>query len=221
MKCSLFFFLTICASAESLHYTINWPSGLSLGEATLDSSRAPGEKGAGNWNFTLDIDAGIPGYSVRDDYHAVANPDLCGISLSKKFVHGSHSSEEKTTFDQADHSITRETANGGKSDSSVSSCARDAFSYIQFVRNELAEGRLAAEQQVVFGAHYDVRLDFTGTQTIKVGDQSVEADRIVATIKGPSSDISVEIFFSRDAARTPLLARLPLALGTFSVELVR
>jgi hypothetical protein len=221
MKCSLFFLCSLCVCAESLHYTINWPSGLSLGEATLDSSRAAGEKGAGGWNFTLDIDAGIPGYSVRDQYHATSGADLCGISLTKKFVHGSHTTEEKTTFDQQNHSITRETLKGGKSDTSVPACARDAFSYIQFVRKELAEGRLAPQQPVVFGAVYDIRLEFSGTQTIKVGDQSVQADRIVANIKGPSSDISVEVFFSRDAARTPLLARLPLALGTFSVELVR
>ena len=57
--------------------------------------------------------------------------------------------------------------------------------------------------------------------TIKLGDQKAETDRVVATIRGPSSDLTVEIFFARDAARTPLMAKLPLALGTFSVELQR
>ncbi len=32
-------------------------------------------------------------------------------------------------------------------------------------------------------------------------------------------DLTVEIFFARDAARTPVLARIPLPLGTFTVEL--
>lgn len=221
MKCSLFLLLGLTASAESLHYSINWPSGLSLGEAMLDSSHAQGEQGPGKWSFTLSIDAGIPGFAVRDDYHSTSNPDLCSISLDKKFTHGSHKTEEHISFDQENHTAARQTANGGKSDVSIPSCGRDALSYLQFVRNELAQGRLAPQQPVVFGAEYDVRLDFTGTQTISVGEQRIEADRIVANIRGPSIDISVEIFFSRDAARVPLMARLPLALGMFSVELIR
>jgi len=221
MKFFLPLFLAFAASAESLHYSINYPSGLSLGEATLDSSRAPNEKGGGNWSFTLDIDAGIPGFVVRDQYHSTADSGLCSIALDKKFVHGSHKTEEHIAFDQGNHTVTRETKNGGKSDVSVPGCARDALVYIQFVRNELAQGRLVPQQPVVFGAPYDVRLEFTGTQTIRVGDQKVDADRIVATIKGPLTSITVDLFFSRDNARIPLLAKLPLSLGMFSVELVR
>jgi hypothetical protein len=66
-----------------------------------------------------------------------------------------------------------------------------------------------------------VRFEYTGTQTIKLGDQKVEADRMLANIRGPSAEVNVEMFFSRDAARTPVLARVPLALGTFTVELIR
>jgi hypothetical protein len=203
--------------AESLHYSINWPSGLSLGEAILDTSHAQG----GGWDFALDIDASIPGFAVRDHYHAQANGDLCSTSLDKKFVHGSHKSEEHITFDQDNHTATRQTAGGGKSDISIPACGRDALSFVQFARNELAAGRLSAQQTVVFGAAYNVRLEFTGTQTIHVGEQKIDADRIVATLKGPSSDLTVEVFFSRDAARVPVLAKIPLSLGTFSVELVR
>ena len=73
----------------------------------------------------------------------------------------------------------------------------------------------------MFGAIYNVRIEYTGPQRIKVGDQAADADRILATIKGPTTDVTVEIFFGRDAARTPLLARIPLSLGTFTVELIR
>jgi hypothetical protein len=219
MRCFLLPVLIFSASvsAESLHYTINWPSGLSLGEAMLDTSHAQG----GGWDFTLDIDASIPGFAVRDHYHAQANSDLCSTRLDKKFVHGSHKNEEHTTFDQANHIATRQTAGGGKSDIAIADCGRDAFSFLQFARNELAAGRLVARQPVLFGAPYNVRLEFTGTQTVHVGEQKIMADHIVATIKGPSSDIAVDVYFSRDAARVPVLAKIPLSLGTFSVELVR
>ena len=49
----------------------------------------------------------------------------------------------------------------------------------------------------------------------------MEADRLTASLKGPSSDINFEVFFLKDAARTPALVRVPLAMGTFSMELVR
>lgn len=215
MKSILFLFAALTVSAESLHYSINYPSGLSLGEATLDVSHGQ------TWSFSLDIDAGVPGFAVRDHYQSGADADLCGISLDKNFSHGTHKSEERVTFDQQNHRVTRETKNGGKSDSEIPSCARGALAYLQFVRNELVEGRLAAQQPVIFGAAYDVRLEFAGTQTLTVGEQHVEADRIDATIKGPASDVTVEVYFSRDKARTPLLAKIPMALGTFSVELVR
>jgi hypothetical protein len=220
MKQFIFFFLILSTYAESLHYSINWPSGLSLGEATLTSSRTAEKTGA-HWDFALDIDASVPGFVIRDHYESTASKDLCGTHFEKKFTHGKKKAEEQITFDQDKHTATRETVGGATGEVSIGSCARDALTFIQFARTELAQGRLTPQQPVLLGASYDVRLEFTGTMTIKLGDQKAETDRVVATIKGPSSDLTIEIFFARDAARTPLMAKLPLALGTFSVELQR
>jgi len=209
--------LVLPVSAESLRYSINWASGLSLGEATLRA-----DKGKEAWDFEVTMDASIPGFALRDRYHSGAALDLCSLQLEKSFTHGNRKADEKVTFDQQNHTASRETQNGGgKSELQISSCARDALTFMQFARSELAQGRLAPQQQVVFGAIYNVRMEYTGAQRIKVGDQAADADRIVATIKGPTTDLTVEIFFARDAARTPLLARIPLALGTFTVELIR
>jgi hypothetical protein len=38
---------------------------------------------------------------------------------------------------------------------------------------------------------------------------------------GPTSTIKFEMYFARDAARTPLLIRVPLQMGSFAMELVR
>jgi hypothetical protein len=207
----------ISAPAESLRYSINWASGLSLGEATLRA-----DKGKEAWDFEVTMDASIPGFALRDHYESNATLDLCSLQLDKTFTHGNRKADEKETFDQQNHTVERKTKNGGgKSEISVSSCAKDALTFMQFARRELAQGRLAPQQTVIFGAGYNVRVEFTGTQKIKVGDQPADADRILATIKGPTTDLTVEIFFARDAARTPLLARIPLALGAFTVELIR
>jgi hypothetical protein len=216
MKYLSLFLCLLPASAESLRYTINWASGLSLGEATLRA-----DKGKEAWDFEVTMDASIPGFALRDDYRAAATLDLCSLELDKSFTHGTKKGDEKVTFDQQNHTATRQTNGGGKTDLSVPSCAKDALTFMQFARSELAQGRLAPQQVVDFGALYNVRIEFTGSQKIKYGDQTADADRIVATIKGPTSDVTVEIFFARDAARTPLLARIPLALGSFTVELIR
>ena len=224
MKCLSLLLLLLPASAESLRYAINWPSGLSLGEATLRSDRTGdgGDKGHQQWSFELNLDASVPGFAVRDDYHSRATSDLCTIQVDKDYAHGKRKGQERLTFDLENNTVTRETLNGGgKSDLSVSPCARDALTFLQFARRELAQGRLAPRQAIVFGALYQVRFEYTGTQSITLDERRVEADRVVATVKGPSTDLTFEIFFSRDAARTPVFAKLPLALGAFTVELVR
>ncbi len=217
MKSSLFLLLAIPACAETLHYSINWPSGLSLGEATLSAVQA-GDKN-GPWDYAVEIDASVPGFPVRDKYKSTSTADFCSVILEKKFTHGKHKSEEKITFDQQAHKAARETQGGGKSEISVSSCARDALTFIQFARRELAQGRLAPQQQIVFGALYNVRIEYTGSQNIRLGEKKIDADRLLASIKGPSSDLTVELFFSRDPARVPLMAKIPFSLGVFSVEL--
>lgn len=217
MKPLVFLLCLLPVSAESLRYSINWASGLSLGEATLRA-----DKGKEAWDFQVTMDASVPGFALRDSYHSAATVDLCSLELDKSFTHGNRKADEKTTFDQQSHTATRETQNGGgKSDTPVTSCAKDALTFLQFARNELAQGRLTPQQSVVFGALYNVRIDFKGAQKIKVGDQTVDADRILATIKGPTTDLTVEMFFAKDAARTPLLAHIPLSLGSFTVELIR
>jgi len=60
------------ASAEILHYSIDWPSGLSLGEASLRSDRTgEGTASTPGWEFELNLDASVPGFAIRDQYQAL------------------------------------------------------------------------------------------------------------------------------------------------------
>ena len=224
MKYLSLLLLLLPASAESLRYAINWPSGLSLGEATLVSDRTGDgpDKGRQQWSFELNLDASVPGFTVRDDYRSRATSDLCTLELDKDYVHGKRKGQERLTFDQQKNTVTRETLNGGgKSELSVPPCAREALTFLQFARRELAQGRLAPQQTIVFGGLYQVRFEYTGTQSISVDGKPMDADRIVASLKSPSTDMTFEVFFSKDAARTPVFAKLPLPLGAFTVELIR
>ncbi len=203
-------------SNETLHYTLTWPSGLSLGEAAMTATRSSTE-----WSFDLYVKGAVPGFEVADHYHATATPDLCAITFDRQFTHGSRKSEEHIEFDPHAGVARRATVGGGKSTVAIPSCARDALTFLYYARRELGQGRVAPREDVLIGSAYQVRLDYKGAQTIKVNDKKAEADRVVATVNGPASAITFEMFFARDAARTPLLISAPLSLGMFSMELAR
>jgi len=214
--------LVPAASGEQLRYSVNWPSGLALGEFDLSASRSGADTGqAARLSVSASLDASIPGYQMSDKYKSEATGAYCSTRLEKSVHHGSRASEETDTFDLANGTLTRQTKDGGKSDLSVSKCPMDALAFIYFLRNELANGRLPQPQDVYFGAPYHVRLDFGGAQKIKAGGQMVDADRITAAVRGPASDFTVEIFFAHDAVRTPVLIRVPVSVGTISAELMR
>src|SRR5207302_10741944 len=87
-------------SNEQLHYNVNWPSGLSLGEAQLHATRTKAESGSERLDLEFSIEAAIPGFQVQDHYRSDATSDFCSIWFERKFQHGKRKSEEKTTFDQ-------------------------------------------------------------------------------------------------------------------------
>jgi hypothetical protein len=216
MKTFLLVALTALAlQGETLHYVINWQSGLNLGEAALTSNKTAD----GDWTFNVTLDAAVPGYTIRDSYKSATDAKLCSSLLEKTVARGTRKSGEKLTFDQQKHSVKRETSGGGQSQQSIAECAHDALSFLQFVRQELAQGRLVANQPVYLGAKYDVQLAFTGMEAVRRDNKQVDADKVRVSVHGPKSDTTFELLFARDAVRTPLLARLPLSLGTFTVEL--
>ncbi len=214
------------AAAETLHYSVNWPSGLSLGEASIRSTHTGEGRTEGGpepgWEFELTLDAAIPGFSMRDHYTSSADSGFCSIQLEKMVTRGDRKSEERDKFDQRAQEVTRETQvdGGGKSTYSVPACARDAMTFLQFVRSELAQGRLAPHQPVVLGAKYDLQLTYVGMEEVRIADERQQADKVRVDVKGPKSRISLELFFAHDDVRTPLKATLPLPLGAFTVELI-
>jgi hypothetical protein len=204
---------------ESLHYNVNWPSGLSLGEATFTAHHK-----AGAWDLAMTLDAGVPGFAVTDKIRSSVTDGLCSLELERDISHGAKKTREKTTFDEKKGEATRTTVfplGGGTSTFNIPSCPRDAMAFLYFARRELGQGRVAPAQQAFFGSAYSVRLDYTGARTITLNDRPTVTDHLAINVKGPKSSFSFEIFFARDAARTPLLIRVPLSVGTFSMELVR
>src|ERR1700690_3164965 len=89
---------------EDLNYSVNWPSGISLGEAHLHAKHS-----GANWNFSLSLEASVPGYAVKDNFHADAVPDFCSTSFERSTAHGSRTAQEKDTVDRDRSLATRTT----------------------------------------------------------------------------------------------------------------
>jgi hypothetical protein len=203
---------------ESLHYSVNWPSGLSLGEASLTAHR-----GAARWDFELTLDAGIPGLRIADRFHSMTRPDLCSVELDREIHHGARKSSEKTEFDYQNGVAHRTSLNGGGSSDlpMPAHCASDALAFLFEVRRGLGQGTVMPRHQIFLGPAYSIGMEYTGEQTIMVGGKPAVSDGIAVSVKGPASSSNFEIFFARDTARTPLAARIPSSLGTISLELSR
>ncbi len=205
------------SDGETLHYTINWPSGLSLGEGTIKAARS-----GQNWSFELQFDAALPGFPIADKFVSLADPAQCSLVFERDIQHGKRQSKEKITFDQAAGTAVRETqGGGGKTTLTTSACAKDALAFLFHLRSELHKRRIPPQQNVYYGAPYSIRLQHKGTERIRLGDTTENADKIVATIKGPASSLDILLYIGKDENRTPLRVKIPLSMGEFALELVR
>jgi hypothetical protein len=206
-------------TGESLDYALKWPGGASLGEAHLNAGKT-----SRGWDFDFSLNASVPGFAVSDHYHSRANADFCSLQLEKETTHGSRHTHEKTVFDYQTGSAKRTTLveGGGQTDIDINDCAHDGLDYVFYARRELGAGHGVPQQQdVPFGALYSARMEFAGVQEVTVGGKRRQADHINVYLRGPASDNKLEIFFDRDPARTPLIVKVPLPVGTLSMELVR
>jgi hypothetical protein len=202
---------------ESLHYAVNWPSGLTLGDVTVTARHS-----VDRWDLEMTLDAAVPGFPIADRFHSVTNAGQCSQEFERITSHGSKKSTEKTTFDSKSGAGHRASGNGGGStEFSIPACPYDALAFLYYARREMGQGRVAPAQQIFFGSAYSIRMNYTGAQTITVGEKSAVTDHVAVSLKGPGSNTSFEIFFARDAARTPLLVRIPVTVGTVSLELAR
>lgn len=203
---------------EDLNYSINWPTGLSLGEAHLHARHA-----GADWKLELSLEAGVPGYAVKDSYRSETAPDYCSISFDRATSHGSRAVQERETIDRDRGTATRATQSkdGGKSEIPVPACVKDALAYLFYARTEMGQGRVPAAQEILFGGLYRIQVDYVGAPIVTVNQKQVQSDQVTCTFKGRSGDYSFDIYFARDAARTPLLVTAPFAMGKFSMELIR
>jgi len=201
---------------EELSYALKWPGGLPLGEAHLKAKQS-----SAGWDFTMSLDGSLPGFDLKDEYKASAPGDLCTAAFSRTAAHGAKKSAETEAVDAGRGVVKRETLHGGgTSELTVPPCVRDALTFLFYSRRELGQGRVPAAREILFGNLYRAQMDYGGAETVTASGKVEVSDKVGVTLKGPASDFHFQMYFARDAARTPLLIKVPLEMGTFSMELV-
>lgn len=205
------------ASGETLRYDIVWPSGLRLGEArfTANSNQA-------GWAFSADFSASLPVLNVEDEYESKADFSLCSAWFKKVVSHGEKKQNEEVTFDQDENrALRRNLADGTTQDLDVPPCARDALTYFYSLRQDLAQGRVPPPDDLNFGTQLQISFSYVETRAIEAGGKMQQADRLLVDVTGRGKPVNIELFLAQDAARTPLLIRVPFELGTFSLKLAQ
>jgi hypothetical protein len=206
-------------NGERLRYEVAWPSGLGLGEAEFLA-----QAGANGWDFELTLGASLPTIEINDSYRSATDLELCSQEFEKNSRHGKKSTKETLVFDQEANTVKRSTITpagpGGTSAVEVPPCAKDALAFLYFLRQNLAMGRIPPPDDLYFGAGYLVSLTFAETLSLSTARGNQETEKILVDLSGPKSQHSFEIFFAKDAARTPLLVRVPFDVGTFSLKLL-
>lgn len=202
-------------NGETLRYDIVWPSGLRLGEAQFSAN-----SNQAGWAFAASLSANLPALTIEDKYSSKTDFALCSTSFKKTIAHGSRKQNEEVEFHQSENqALRRNLADGTTQNLLVPPCARDALTYLYYLRQELAQGRVPPPDDFNFGTQLQLSVSYVETREIEVSGRHQPADRLLVDVAGGEEPINIEIFLGKDEARTPLLIRVPFELGTFSLKL--
>jgi hypothetical protein len=89
-------------SGESFQYSINWPSGLDLGDGTMKAV-----KNGADWDLEFEFQASIPGFGIVDKFKSKTSGDQCSVRFDRDLQHGSRKTQETISFDSATRTAER------------------------------------------------------------------------------------------------------------------
>jgi len=208
------------ATGERLIYKLLWPSGLPLGEAVLDASRADQE-----FRLSLTVDADLPQHHASYSFSSTATDELCSLRFRQRSQEGRRSWEESVEFDQERHEA-RYTRGAQISAVSVPECARDPLTLLYFFRRQLAFQEVPRGQPhngaFHLGADFSVSFEAVTPETVQMGTMGTkvwEGDRYLISYVGPAGRNSFEVWIRPDLSRAPVAMKVTFPLATYTAEL--
>ena len=199
---------------ERLTYRLLWPSRVVLGEAVFQVSTRGKEL-----NFQVTVEGRLPQYRLSHSIAAIATlDDLCSLQFHQKSEEGTRRSEDSLQFDQAAHQARR-IRGGQTTTATIPECARDPLTLVYYVRSQLASGKPPESGATHWGRNIAVRLERAGSETLQLGGKSRPAEKFQVSYFTPTAERKFAVWFSTDAARTPLRFTVPTTLAEFTAEL--
>lgn len=200
---------------EDVAYSVSM-SGVEVGRIRLQKQQTKGN-GSSLSLTAAGLDLGMFQLPVNDFYSSVTDNQGCSTQFAKVSRHGSRVIDEETRF-QSGTATRRNRLTGAESTRKTVSCNRDALSALDAVRQQLAAGVTPTAGTVYFGAAYDVSVSGVTSEQVTVGGITETADKVTFRSRGPASDWSFDVLFSRNVERTPIVLRAPLG---FTATLMR
>jgi hypothetical protein len=204
------------AGDEVLRYDVRLPNGSAIGTATFEAVRVKGAEAS--WHFRVHTNFSLPGIPVEDTFRSLS-ANFCSAEFEKDSLHGSKKTAEIVVFYPERQKAVRSTKGGGMSSIQTGPCPKDPVNVLYHTRVELGKGRKPFTGTTVFGAAYEVKMDSRGKKKIEIGGKDHQTELVAGSYRGPKSKGEFEIYFSRDETRTPLVLRVPLAVGSITLEL--
>lgn len=206
------------ATGERLRFNLVWPSGISLGDGSLEASSANGQI-----QLKASVAAELPQYRIGYSFTSLTDERLCSVRFSETLQEGSRVRETTFDFDQQKH-LVRRTRGSETTEQPIPDCARDPLALLYHFRQQLASHQVQIGTPEAVGAFYlsgdySVRYEAVTPETVKLGGKRWEGDRFLITARGTGSKHSFEMWIRPDRSRTPVAIRVPFSLATFSAVL--
>jgi hypothetical protein len=198
---------------EKLVFEIFWPSGVSMGEATLEAKSIKD-----NLYFSAVAEVGLPQGRILYKYSSIASPDLCSREFRQSVERPGKFWEEITKFD-ADTGKATISRDGRSREVSAAKCSRDPLALLYYYRAQAAAGKKASSETLFLGAPLSLRIEAKGKEQIKIKQTERRGEHYKVAYPSAAGERSLELWLSDSPAQTPIAVRLPLPLATFSAEL--
>ncbi|HAK61146.1 MAG TPA: hypothetical protein DCO77_12340 [Nitrospiraceae bacterium] len=214
-------------SGERLQYFVSWSKLLKAGVATMEVKRETTPQGRDIYRITsFARSAGIVSafYRVRDRVQSVMDvKELCSLSYTVDQVHGKRKKKREMLFDH-EHKTVTVTENSSKSTYEIPARAQDPLSSLYYARTR---DDLAAGESIIVDIHekdktWSVELQYIGKETVKTSAGKFKTFKVktypkyegVFQHKG-----EIDIWFTDDDRRIPVLMKSKVALGSIVVTL--
>ena len=198
---------------EKLTLEIFWPSGVTLGEATLDARSIKDIH-----YFSASVEVVLPQGHIIYKLYSTATAELCSREFRQSVQRSGKVWEETTSFD-AESGKAMVTRDARSREYPAAKCLRDPLTYLYFFRSQAAAGKRATAESLFLNGLLSLRIDALASEMVKIKRSERRGERYQIRFPGSAGEGRAELWLDGASAQTPIAVRLPLPFSTFSAEL--